>query len=176
MTRRNSGGFTLVELLLVLIILSVLAAIVVPKVVGRGHEARVNAAKGQIGMFESALEMYAHDNYQAPTSEQGLKALVEKPTSPPVPKKWKPDYLSKGVPQDPWGNEYKYLCPGKHFPRPRPAGRDGRRHRELEPAGGLACCRASNRRSISDFRFQIPGWSPTRVARPAPPLHLESAA
>jgi general secretion pathway protein G len=115
MTRRSKGGFTLVELLLVLIILSVLAAIVVPKVVGRGKEARVNAAKGQIGMFESALELYAHDNYNPPTTEQGLKALVEKPSSPPVPKKWK-DYLGKPVPPDPWGNEYRYLCPGKRFP------------------------------------------------------------
>jgi len=116
MKRRMSSGFTLVELLLVLIILSVLAAIVVPRLVGRGKEARINAAKGQIGMFKTTIDSYVLDNYdQYPSSEQGLKALFSKPTSAPVPKKWKGPYL-ESIPLDPWNNEYKYAQPGKHFP------------------------------------------------------------
>jgi len=117
MKRKRSYGFTLVELILVLIILSLLAAIVVPRIVGRGKEARINATKGQIGMFKSALAIYAQDNYdQYPTTQHGLKALVVKPSSPPVPKKWKGPYIDANVPLDPWQNEYRYLWPGKQFP------------------------------------------------------------
>ena len=113
-TRRNKGGFTLVELLLVLIIIATLAAIVVPRFVGRSEEAREAAAKAQVSIFEGALQRYELDNGRFPTTEQGLSALVTKPSSPPEPKKWKGPYLTKGVPKDPWGNVYKYLSPGKN--------------------------------------------------------------
>ncbi len=114
MRKRKNAGFTLVELILVLIILSVLAAIVVPNVVGRGKEGKIGATKTQIAAFKTALDEYALDNHsEYPTTEQGLKALAEKPSSPPVPKKWK-HYLDE-IPKDPWGNPYKYERPGKHY-------------------------------------------------------------
>lgn len=115
--RKARGGFTLVELLLVIIIIATLAAIVVPRFTGRSEEARITAAKADITTLETQLDIYALDNLDKyPTTEQGLKALVEKPTTPPEPKKWKGPYLKKGVPVDPWGNEYKYGFPGAHNP------------------------------------------------------------
>ncbi len=113
--KRHDTGFTLVELLLVIIIIATLAAIVVPKFTGRSEEARIAAAKADISTIETQLDIYALDNLDKyPTAEQGIRALVEKPTTPPEPKKWKGPYLKKGVPADPWGNEYKYLYPGTH--------------------------------------------------------------
>lgn len=114
-TRRR--GFTLVELLLVIIIIATLAAIVVPRFTGRSEEARIAAAQSQIKHFDSALELYAHDNLgKFPLTEQGLAALARKPTSPPEPKKWKGPYIKGELPKDPWQNPYKYECPGKHNP------------------------------------------------------------
>ena len=114
---RRSRGFTLVELLLVIIIIATLAAIVVPRFTGRSEEARVAATKSQIKLFDVALELYAHDNLgKFPLGEQGLQALVIKPTSPPEPKKWVGPYLKGDLPKDPWQTPYGYECPGKHNP------------------------------------------------------------
>lgn len=109
-------GFTLIELLVVLVILSILATIVGPRLFGRAEEARRTSAMVQIRNIESALALYERDNGTFPTTEQGLKALVEKPSGEPVPRKWhEGGYLEKGrVPLDPWGNAYVYLSPGVH--------------------------------------------------------------
>ncbi|MHC5020145.1 MAG: type II secretion system major pseudopilin GspG [Planctomycetota bacterium] len=110
-------GFTLVELLLVIIIIGTLAAIVVPRFVGRGEDARMAAAQQQISNFTTALEGYALDNFDRyPTTDQGLDALRNLPTAAPVPKKWKGPYLSKDIPLDPWGNPYSYESPGANSP------------------------------------------------------------
>lgn len=103
-------GFTMVELMIVVVILGILATIVVPRFIGREEEARVAAAKVQISNFETALDMFRIDNGFYPTTEQGLAALVEKPSAGREPRNWK-QYL-RGVPADPWGNDYIYISPG----------------------------------------------------------------
>lgn len=110
--RRRAGGFTLIEVMIVVVILAILAAIVVPRVMDAPERARVTRAKADIQSITSALHLYKLDNYTYPTTQQGLKALVEKPNTPPIPPNWH-QYLSK-VPQDPWGKPYKYLFPGTH--------------------------------------------------------------
>ena len=106
----RTRGFTLIEVMVVIVILGVLAAMIVPKVMGRPDEARAVAARQDIGAIMSALKLYRLDNRRYPTAEQGLDALVRKPVLEPVPDNWK-SYLDK-VPQDPWGNAYRYLNPG----------------------------------------------------------------
>jgi general secretion pathway protein G len=108
----GQGGFTLIELMVVVVILGILAAVVVPRVMDRPEQARITAAKNDIRAIKSALDMYKLDNHRYPTTDQGLEALVEEPASDPQPKNWN-KYLDR-VPQDPWGNPYQYLNPGKH--------------------------------------------------------------
>ncbi len=103
-------GFTLIEVMVVLVILGVLAALIVPNVLERADDARVTAARTDINNLMQALKLYKLDNQRFPTAEQGLDSLVRKPTASPVPGNWKP-YLDK-LPADPWGHPYQYLNPG----------------------------------------------------------------
>ena len=103
-------GFTLIELMVVLVIIGVLAALVVPNVLERADDARVTAARTDVNNLMQALKLYRLDNQRYPTSEQGLQALVAKPTAAPAAPNWKP-YLDK-LPNDPWGRPYQYANPG----------------------------------------------------------------
>ena len=107
---RRQRGFTLIELMVVLAIIGVLAALIVPNVLGRADDARITAARTDVGNLMQALKLYKLDNQRFPTPEQGLRALILRPTSEPVPANWKP-YLDK-LPNDPWGRPYQYLQPG----------------------------------------------------------------
>ncbi len=110
----SDRGFTLIEIMVVVTILAILAALVVPKLVGRSDDARRVAAKVQIKNIEGALQLYKLDSGIYPSTSQGLDALVEKPNIGQIPKNWKEGgYLAK-VPKDPWGNPYAYLSPGRH--------------------------------------------------------------
>ncbi len=114
---RPSGrkrGFTLVEILVVVVILGLLATLVVPRVVGRGEEAKRTAALVQIREIEQALDLFKLDNGFYPTTEQGLDALMEKPSISPEPRRYREDGYMKKIPQDPWGGEYIYRSPGDH--------------------------------------------------------------
>ncbi len=103
-------GFTLIELMVVLVIIGVLAALIVPNVIGRADDARVTAARTDVNNLMQALKLYRLDNQRYPTGEQGLQALLARPTSGPAAPNWKP-YVEK-LPMDPWGHAYQYLNPG----------------------------------------------------------------
>jgi general secretion pathway protein G len=109
-------GFTLIELMVVIVILGILAGLIVPRIMGRPEEAKQLKAKMQIESLETALKLYKLDNGMYPDTEQGMQALIEEPETGIVPKNWrKQGYLEKGrLPKDPWGNEFVYLSPGTH--------------------------------------------------------------
>lgn len=113
---QDRDGFSLLEIIVVVFILSLLAAIVAPKIIGRTDDARIAEAKVQIRNLETALKMFKIDNGFYPDTQQGLEALVEKPTSGRIPKNFREGgYLEqKKVPLDPWGNPYTYISPGVH--------------------------------------------------------------
>ena len=110
--RRASRGFTLLELMVVVVIIGVLAALIAPNVIHHAEEAKVTAAKSDIANIMSALKLYKLDNGRFPTGDQGLDALVNKPTTGPVSSSWKPELDS--LKKDPWGNPYLYANPGAH--------------------------------------------------------------
>ena len=115
-TKRYDLGFTLIELMVVILILGLLAGIIAPRLIGRTDEAKQTKAKVQIENLSTALKLYKLDNGFYPTTEQGLQALVQPPETGNIPKNWRQGgYLEKGkIPKDPWGNEFIYLCPGTH--------------------------------------------------------------
>ncbi len=108
----NSKGFSLIEIMVVVVILGILASIVVPKIMNRPDEARMVKAKQDILSIQNALDLYKLDNGGYPSTDQGLIALVEKPTTSPMPQDWK-TYL-QSLPKDPWSHDYLYLNPGEH--------------------------------------------------------------
>ena len=112
--KRFSRGFTLIELMVVLVILGVLAALIAPKLMDRPDEARKIAAKQDIATLVQALKFYRLDNLRYPTTEQTLQALVAKPTLSPVPQNWKAGGYLERLPNDPWGHPYLYLSPGRN--------------------------------------------------------------
>jgi general secretion pathway protein G len=113
---RNERGFTLIELMVVIVILGILAGLIVPRIMGRPDEARRAKARIQLESLETALKLYKLDNGNYPTTEQGLQALVEAPTVGALAKNWRQGgYLEKGkVPKDPWDNDFDYISPGAH--------------------------------------------------------------
>lgn len=113
---RDNRGFTLIEIMVVIVILALLAALVGPKLIGRSDDAKVTDTRVQIKNIETALKLYKLDNGIYPSTEQGLSALFIKPTVGQIPKNYKSEgYLeSKKAPKDPWGNDYVYISPGEH--------------------------------------------------------------
>ncbi|WP_426195482.1 type II secretion system major pseudopilin GspG [Massilia sp. DWR3-1-1] len=111
---RRARGFTLVEIMVVVVIIGILGALVVPKLMGRTGESRVTAAKVDISTLMQALKLYKLDNQRYPTTEQGLVSLVTKPTAGPAANGWKAGGYIDKLPKDPWGNAYQYMQPGVH--------------------------------------------------------------
>jgi general secretion pathway protein G len=116
--KTDCRGFTLIELMVVIVILGILAGLIIPRIMGRPEEAKQLKAKLTIESLETALNLYKLDNGGYPDTEQGLQALIEKPETGNIPKKWREGgYIEKGkLPKDPWGNDFIYLSPGAHGP------------------------------------------------------------
>lgn len=124
---RNTSGFTLIEVMVVVVILGILAAIIVPKIMSRPEQARIVKVKQDISAIQSALDLYKLDNGMYPTTDQGLQALVNKPSAPPIPRDWKSDGYLQDLPLDPWSQPYQYMNESE---RPRifsygPKGKEG---------------------------------------------------
>ncbi len=111
--RNANSGFTLIEVMVVVVILGILGAMIVPSFLSRPDEARVQMAQGDVRAIGNALDIYKLDNHQYPSTDQGLEALVKKPSGFPEPKNWNPEGYLKKLPMDPWGNPYQYLSPGQ---------------------------------------------------------------
>lgn len=114
--RRKSLGFTLLEVMIVVVIISLLVGMLAPNILGRVDDARVATTQSDISTMMQALELYKLDNFKYPTTQQGLEALIAKPSNADAVRKWRPEgYLKRSeVPTDPWGSEYLYLSPGEH--------------------------------------------------------------
>lgn len=109
---RRSRGFTLIEIMVVVVILGILAAVVVPRIMDRPDDARIAKARQDIRVLESSLNLYKLDNFNYPSTQQGLDALVSQPSGEPQARNWKSGGYVKSLPKDPWGNPYQYLNPG----------------------------------------------------------------
>jgi general secretion pathway protein G len=135
--RRGRAGFTLIEMLVIVAIIAVLAAVVAPEVFRNVGDAHANAARSQVEIFGTALDNYRLDNHAYPTTEQGLAALRTEPTVGERPPRWRGPYLRRAVPDDPWGRPYVYVSPGRVNPESYDLyslGRDGREGGEGEDA------------------------------------------
>ena len=116
MPQRNhaDAGFSLLELMVVVVILSILALVIVPRIIDRPDQARIARVQSDLAAIDSALKLYRLDNFNYPTTQQGLQALVERPTTEPIPANWASGGYIDRLPVDPWGNDYQYLNPGVH--------------------------------------------------------------
>jgi general secretion pathway protein G len=113
--KRQSRGFTLIEVMVVVVILGILAAFIVPKIIGRPDEAKVAKVKSDVSALQTALDLYRLDNGAYPTADQGLQALIKKPTAEPIPNGWRTGGYIQKLNDDPWGRPYLYLNPGEHL-------------------------------------------------------------
>lgn len=132
---QRQQGFTLIEVMVVIVILGILSALVVPNIIHKAGDARTAAAKSDLAAIGQALDMYKLDNSTYPSTDQGLEALVKKPSGSPAPRNWNPNGYLKKLPEDPWHKAYEYLSPADGAPYEiRTLGADGREGGEGEDA------------------------------------------